>query len=491
MTEAISAIMQERSISEELVLKTIETTLMAAYKKKYGENENAVIRWDDANREVSIYAKKTIVNEVNEPWREILLDEAKEYDENAELGDELLIEVNPKDDFSRGAVASANQTARQSIREIKKNSLYSEFKDKKNEIIIGYYQRERNGTIYVDLGKIEGIFPKKFQSPKETYHVNDRIKALIFEVKPTKTGIDVILSRTHPDFVRAIFELEVPEIYDKVVEIHKLVREPGYRTKISVYSNNPDVDPVGACVGKNGQRIQNVIRELEGEKIDILKYDPDPCVFIKNALLPAEVQDVLIMNPDKHQAMAIVKESQLSLAIGKQGMNVKLANRLSDWSIDVKTESQFEEMGLSTTARRNAEGLFNTPDNENGYSRVSELPGVDREAATILRQHGLDYIEDFLNAEDAKLHSLVGISDTDLSKIRALIEQYYVIVEQEETGEGGGEAPEADAGSQKEDVAPVEEAPEQEFVCPKCGAKVTPDMAKCPKCGVGLSFDFE
>ena len=189
----------------------------------------------------------------------------------------------------------------------------------------------------------------------------------------TLTGLQVVLSRTHTDFVRAVFEIEVPEIYDKTVDIHKIVREPGYRTKMAVHSNREDVDPVGACVGLKGVRIQAVIKELEGEKIDILKYDPDPKRFIKNALSPAEVRDVIILDEGKHQALAVVAESQLSLAIGKQGLNVKLANRLADWNIDVKTDAQFAEMDIAAESRRAVSQLFGDE-----FSKLSELPGVDK-----------------------------------------------------------------------------------------------------------------
>ncbi|HOS35407.1 MAG TPA: transcription termination factor NusA, partial [Treponemataceae bacterium] len=340
MAEAIRQLVQEKGIDEDLVFRMIEETLKAAYKRKYGTNENAVVSFTDDHTDVSIYSRKTIVDGVYNPVIEIELEEALELDPDCEIGDELLIEVDPRE-FDRISVQSAKQTAHQSIRDIQKDTLYSEYKDKVGEIIIGYYQRERNGNIYVDLGKVEGILPKKFQSPREAYRQNDRIKAYITEVKKTPSGLQVVLSRTDPDFVRRIMELEVPEIYDRTVEIQKIVREAGYRTKIAVYSNRDDVDPVGACVGLKGVRIQAVIRELEGEKIDVLKYDEDPRVFIRNALSPAEVNDVVILDEEKRTALAVVSEQQFSLAIGKQGLNVRLANRLADWSIDVKTDEQF------------------------------------------------------------------------------------------------------------------------------------------------------
>ncbi len=488
MSEAIRQLVQDRGISEELVLKTIENTLLAAYKRRFGNADNAVIRFDEENTEVAIFAKKKIVDGVYDPASEIDLEEAKLLDPEADIGDELLIEIDPKE-FDRISVQSAKQTAHQSIREIQKDSLYSEYKDKVGEIIIGYYQRERNGTIYVDLGKVEGIFPRKYQSPREVYHVNDRIKALITEVNKSPTGLQVVLSRTHTDFVRAIFELEVPEVYDKTVEIHKIVREPGYRTKLAVYSNRDDVDPVGACVGLKGVRIQSIIRELEGEKIDILKYDPDPRRFIKNALSPAEVRDVIILDEGKRQALAVVSESQLSLAIGKQGLNVRLANRLVDWNIDVKTDSQYSEMDVSSESRRAVSELFGDAEEyEEEITRVAELPGLDAAVAEALIQNGVEYIEDFLALSDQELADLKGIDAGQLETLRKIIEENVEIVEEEPYSE---EEPGSETEVATEEESPIEAAEVEEYVCPECGSKITVDMTTCPNCGIGLSFEYE
>jgi len=483
MSEAIRQLIQDRGMSEELIYRTIENTLLAAYKRKYGNSDNAIVRISD-DREVSIYAKKKIVDGVYDPVSEIDLEEARDLNPEADIGDELLIEIDPRD-FDRVSVQSAKQTAHQSIREIQKDSLYSEYKDKVGEIIIGYYQRERNGTIYVDLGKMEGILPKKYQSPREIYHVNDRIKALITEVNKTPAGLQVVLSRTHTDFVRAIFELEVPEVYDKTVEIHKIVREPGYRTKLAVYSNREDVDPVGACVGLKGVRILAVIKELEGEKIDILKYDPDPRRFIKNALSPAEVRDVIILDEAKHQALAVVNESQFSLAIGKQGLNVRLANRLVDWNIDVKTDAQFEEMDIAAESRRAVSELFGDSETYGEeISRISELPGVDTAVAKTLLDNNIDFIEDFLAIQDEELAKITTISAGQLETLRKLIEEYVEIVEEEEEPEP---LPESIPDFVTEEAA----AETEEYHCPECGAKITVDMTTCPNCGIGLSFEYE
>jgi N utilization substance protein A len=365
------------------------------------------------------------------------------------------------------------------------------------EIIIGYYQRERNGTIFVDLGKMEGVFPKKYQSPREVFHTGDRIKALITEVNKTPSGLQVVLSRTHTDFVRAIFELEVPEVYDKTVEIHKIVREPGYRTKLAVYSNRDDVDPVGACVGLKGVRIQAVIKELEGEKIDILKYDPDPRRFIKNSLSPAEVRDVVILDEGKHQALAVVNDSQLSLAIGKQGLNVRLANRLVDWNIDVKTDAQFGDMDIAAESRRAVNELFgDSGEYEEEISRISELPGVDTAVVAALQEGNIEFIEDFLALGPEELGEFKGITPEQLDVLRKLIEEYVEIIEEdggeEEIFAEGEEAGTAEAGSAGEEAPDAGAAADaEEYECPECGAKITVDMTSCPNCGIGLSFEYE
>lgn len=471
VSEAIEQFVQERNISDDLALQIVEHTLLAAYKKKFGSCDNAVVRFDEDGRNVTVFAKKQVVDGVYDPVTEIELEEARTLNPEADEGDEILIELEPKD-FGRHSVQSAKQTVHQNSREIRKDSLFSEYKDKEGDIIIGYYQRERNGTIYVDLGKIEGVLPKKFQSPREIYHVNDRIKALIHKVEKTQTGLSVVLSRTHTDFVRAIFEMEVPEVYDKTIEIHKIVREPGYRTKLAVYSTNKDVDPVGSCVGPKGARIQAIIRELEGEKIDILKFDTDPAAFIKNALSPAEVKDVYILDEATHRALAIVNENQLSLAIGKQGLNVRLANRLVDWNIDVKTVSQFEEMDVSAESRRAVSRLFG--DDEEEITKLSELPGADEAVVAALAKAGIELIEDFIAADgEGKLSSVEGISVQQKEALIALIAECEV-PDEEESSE-----------------AETEETHDEVYECPECGAAITIEMTKCPNCGVELSFEYE
>ena len=496
LADAVRALVQDRGISEELVKKTIEDFLLAAYKRKFGTVDNAVVRFSEEGDEVTIYARKSIVEEVMDPVEEIALSEALELNEECEIGDELLIEINPKD-FDRVSVQSAKQKARQTLREIQKDTLYSEFKDKVGEMIIGYYQRERNGNIYVDLGKIEGILPKKFQSPREIYRPNDRIKALIHEVSKTPSGLQIVLSRTHTDFVKRNFELEVPEIYDQTVEIFKIVREPGYRTKIAVYSNREDVDPVGACVGIKGVRIQAIVRELEGEKIDILKYDTDSKAFIQNALSPAEVDTVILLDESKRQALAVVSENQLSLAIGKMGLNVRLANRLVDWNIDVKTEAQFEEMDISAEQKKAVSALFSDLDeSEEEITNIGELPGISERIADILKENGIELIETLITMSEEELTGIDGLTDQYIQSIHAIISENVEIVEEEEPEKTAVEDQETENEAEKEPKAQeseekIEEEDEEEYECPECGSTITLDMTSCPNCGVGLSFEIE
>ena len=539
MADAIKQLIQERGISEDLVRKTIEESLLAAYKNKYGSMDNAVVRFSDDGTEVTVFSRKKIVDEVEDPVREISLSDAVEYNEESEIGDELLIEVSPKE-FDRSAVQSAKQKTKQTLREIQRNTLYSEFKERVGEMIIGYYQRERNGNIFVDLGKTEGILPKKFQSPREIYHPSDRIRALIYEVSKSPTGLQIVLTRTHADFVKKTFELEVPELYDRTIEIYKIVREPGYRTKMAVYSNRDDVDPVGACVGLKGVRIQAVVRELEGEKIDVLRYDPDPRVFIKNALLPAEVKQVIIVDEAKKSSLAIVADNQFSLAIGKQGLNVRLANRLVDWNIDVKTEQQFAEMDLSAETKRAVSALFGEVEEE--IEKISELPDIPENIVEVLKNNGIEMIEDLVAMSKEQIAALEGIGEEDAALVAKIIEENVEIVEEEQEvaveaekeaaapeteaaetappeakaapaeatngettpaeaagAQAAGQEPEASAQSVPAPSAPseaaapeqAEEEVEEAYECPECGERITTDMTACPNCGVGLSFEEE
>lgn len=468
----------EKELDEDLAFKIVEQTLKAAYKTAFKTDVNAVvITGDDA---INIYARKKIVDDVVNPVLEVDIEEATKLAPDCELGDELLFELDPKD-FKRGSIQAGVQRVHQSTREIQKDSIYSEYKAKEGEIIIGYYQRKKNDNIYVDLGKVEGLLPRKFQLPQEIYHPNDRIKALIKEVKKHRQSnvVQLILSRTDPDFVRRLMELEVPEIYDNIVELYKIVREPGYRTKIAVISHREDVDPVGACVGPKGARIQTIITELEGEKIDVLEYSSDPIVFIANALSPAEVLDVVILDEEKHMALAVVAESQLSIAIGKQGLNVRLANRLADWSIDVKTEKQFQEMDIHAETRKAAEDLFNDE-----AVLLTEVDGIDPDVLALLHENHIETVEQFLDIPHEELCALPGMSEEKVNTLAALINESFEIVDENQESK-------QEVQPEEQTVSALDEDEEEVYECPECGAPITIDMTVCPSCGVGLSFEYE
>ena len=402
---------------------------------------------------------------------EISYSEALELHEECEVGDELLIPIDPKT-FDRISVQSAKQKARQDLKDIQKDTLYSEFRTKENEMIIGYYQREQNGDIYIDLGKVEGILPKRFQSPREAYRKNDKIKCFVYQViKPEKGQLQVILSRTHPEFVKKLFELEIPEIYDHSIEIYKIVREPGFRTKVAVYSRRDDLDPVGACVGLKGIRIQTIMREMEGERIDVLRYDPNPIEFIRNALAPAEVKRVVVLDENKRTAVAVVEESQLSLAIGKQGLNVRLANKLVDWVIDVKTVDQFKDMDLGSMTKERVESLF-TPEPtieqefEEDEMLLGQIPELSQELVAKFNFHDVYTVEEFVNLSKEELDLFSDITADEISSVHDILSEYVDIVEEEPDGEA-----------------------DTEFQCPECGHPISPDMTVCPNCHVGLSFE--
>ena len=481
MAEAIRALIAEKGYTEESVKQTIENALKSAYKRTYGTSDNAIVKFAEDMSDVAIYSRKTVVDGVYDPVTEIELEEAQKLSDDVELGDEIDILEDPKS-FDRSAVSTGKQTAHQGLNETIKDSLYNQYKDKVGEMINGYFQRERNGNIFVDLGnagKLEGYLPVKFQSPRETYEQGDRIMAIIVDLKKTNSGLQIVLSRSDPRLVQIVMELEIPEIADGTVKIEKCVREAGYRTKMAVSTVREEIDPVGACVGTKGVRIQNVIRELLGEKIDVLRYDADPAVFIQNALSPAQVNRVVILDAEKKQALAIVDDSQFSLAIGKQGQNVRLANRLCDWNIDVKTEEQCAGMDFSdkatTLAARN---LFKDEPAEadEEITTVAELPGVSEASAEILKANGIEDIVKFIEAYDNKsVEQIEGLSKEEIESIYALIKENVEFVEEQEDA----------AGSEEHNEEPQEE---EKYYCPECGAEITLDMTLCPKCGVEFEF---
>ncbi len=341
---AMEELEKENGVKKEEMLATIETALVTAYKRNYDcEDENVKITMDRETGEIHIYMQKEVVEDVENDKTQISLEEAQKINKKIKVGDILDNELVPKN-FGRIAAGTAKQVIIQKIRESSREFLYNEFNDRLGEIVSGIVQKADGGIVVVDLGRLEGVMPVKEQIPTEKYHVNDKIRACIVGVeKGIKGSTQVIISRSHNDFVRKLFELEIPEIYEGLIEIKSVSRDSGNRCKVAVYSQNENIDPVGSCVGQKGIRIQNIINELNGEKIDVIEWNEDPSIYISSALLPAQVMAVDIKE-EEHFAQVIVPDDQLSLAIGKVGQNARLAARLTNWKIDIKSETQFREM---------------------------------------------------------------------------------------------------------------------------------------------------
>jgi len=338
---AMDDLEKERDISKDLLIEAIESALVSAYKKNYGTAQNVRVSIDRERGDVDVFMRKDVVDVVTNPLVEVALEEARAIDPEYELGDVIEYKVTPKD-FGRIAAQTAKQVVVQRIREAERGIIYEDYVNRQSEIVTGIIHRISNETVFVNLGRTEGILPVNEQVKGERYEVNSRIKVYIMDVKKTTKGPQVFLSRSHPGLVKRLFELEVPEIQDGIVEIKSIAREAGSRTKIAVYSDDENVDPVGACVGTRGIRVQAVVNELFDEKIDIINWSDDPAGMISNALAPAKVEKVII-NEDEKSATVIVPDYQLSLAIGKEGQNVRLAAKLTGWKIDIKSSSQYSE----------------------------------------------------------------------------------------------------------------------------------------------------
>ncbi|MDK2901595.1 MAG: transcription termination/antitermination protein NusA [Thermosediminibacterales bacterium] len=338
--EAIEQIGKEKGISKEILIEAIEAALISAYKKNFGTAQNVKVYIERDTGEVKVFAQKSVVENVENELLEISVEEAKKYNPRYQKGDILEIEVTPKK-FGRIAAQTAKQVVVQRIKEAERNVIYDEFSGRESDIVTGVIQRIDKKNVYIDLGRVEAILMPTEQTPNEEYIQGNRIKTYILEVKKTTKGPQIFVSRTHPGLVKRLFELEVPEIHDGIVEIKGIAREAGSRTKIAVHSRDENVDPVGSCVGPKGARVQAVVDELNGEKIDIIKWSKDPAQFIANSLSPAKVTSVNV-NESEKIANVVVEDYQLSLAIGKEGQNARLAAKLTGWKIDIKSKSQIE-----------------------------------------------------------------------------------------------------------------------------------------------------
>ncbi|SFJ23237.1 transcription termination factor NusA [Thermoflavimicrobium dichotomicum] len=369
--EALEQLEKEKGISKDILIEAIEAALISGYKRNFHSAQNVRVDIDRQTGLVRVFARKTVVEEVLDPRLEISLEAAREMNPVYQLGDIVEIEVTPAD-FGRIAAQTAKQVVTQRIREAERSIIYQDFIDREEDIMTGIVQRSDNRYYYVDLGRVEAMLPFSETMPTERFRHGDRVKVYITKVEKSTKGPQIFVSRTHPGLLRRLFELEVPEIFDGVVEIRSIAREAGYRSKVAVYSNDPNVDPVGACVGHRGMRVQNVVNELKGEKIDIVRWSDNIEEWIANALSPSTVLSVTILEDEKI-ARVVVPDHQLSLAIGKEGQNARLAAKLTNWKIDIKSESEAnkaqeeimqEEVPLETTENEINETVEGTENQE-------------------------------------------------------------------------------------------------------------------------------
>lgn len=396
--EALAEIEHERGIDRESLITAIEDALHSAYKKNFGVSQKIEIQLNCPIAEATIFTTKEVVEEVRSPHSQISLEEARRIDEAVVIGGSVKTELTPQE-FGRISAQVAKQVIIQRIRETERGVIYGEFKGRMGEIITGVVRREHGENIYIDLGKIEGILPSSEQIPREKYRIGDRVKVYILDVKKTSRGPQVILSRTYRDLVKKLFEMEVPEIYEGLVEIKAVARDPGFRSKLAVSSKDEKIDGVGACVGMRGIRVQAIVNELCGERIDIVRYDPDPDTFIRNALAPAQVKDVIV-NKTTKVATIIVPNEQLSLAIGKGGQNVRLAAKLTGWRIDIKREDQFLEEQKAKRA-----------------IPLTAMAGVGPKMAEKLIKFGVSTIPEVVSLSPEDLMSIPGIGKQKAIKI--------------------------------------------------------------------------
>jgi transcription termination/antitermination protein NusA len=453
LSRVIDQVSREKQIDREVIIEAIESAMVQAARRHFGQERQIEGKYNSEIGEVELFEIKNVVETVTNHETEITLEEAhRDYDPEAEVGDELLAKL-PREAFGRIAAQAAKQGIIQKVRDAEREIIYNEFKDRKGEIFSGIVQRFEKKNIIVNLGRTDAILPEREQIPRERYRQGDRIRAYIYDVDLTAKGPQIILSRTHPNLLIELFRQEVPEIYEGIVEVKAAVREPGGRAKIAVVSHDRDVDPVGACVGMRGTRVQAVVQELRGEKIDIIHWTPDPAEFVCRAVAPAKVSKI-VMDEDEHSMEVIVPDDQLSLAIGKKGQNVTLASRLSGWRLDVRGESEADEEVRQARAS------------------LSSIAGVSDVTAELLLQHG------FRSAEEVAESDVEGIAEVegiDPDRAVGILEAARLhVAERRAAAEGGGSeaaggevAPEATAESPAPTTSPspvvraAEPAPER------------------------------
>jgi len=444
--EALHEIATDKGIPREYIEQIVESAMLSAFKKQYGMIDNVRVVFDRDKNSVKVVSKKMVVKTVRNRAEEISAAEASSIAPEAQLGDDIEVEEDPLESFGRIAAQTAKQVIIQKIKEAEKNIIYGEFVDKEGELINGFLQRKTKDAIYIDLGRTEGIIPSREQNPLEHYKVGDRVKALILAVQKNSKGPSIILSRTHPTFIEKLFEMEIPEIYDGVVRIVKVVREPGMRTKVAVTSERDDVDSVGACVGMKGIRIQSIVRELEGEKIDVVEWFEDRKIMAGNALTPAKVHE--IVEKSDGGVIAVIDNDQKHLALGKAGHNVRLASKLCGFDIDIKTEDQYRDFLSSSESRAIVEQLFSKVNEDE--TPLSELPGLETRTIKLLENGDVFSVEDLVEKSLEELMAIDGIGEKTAKKILEIIAESvdFDESEEEESEEASGTEKSSEEGTE-------------------------------------------
>ncbi len=394
----IEQVSREKGIDRQTLIQTLEEAIKSAIRKRYGAKLDLDVTFNEEYGEIEAFQFKEVVEEVSDPDKQVLLAEALKLDSESEVGDELGIRMDTEM-LGRIAAQSAKQVIIQKMKDAEREVVYDEFKGRKGEIVNGIVQRVDKGAILVNIAQAEAILPQKEQIPREVFRQGDRIRSYVLEVKKISKGPQIVLSRTHPHFLIQLFHAEVPEITEGIVSIISAAREPGARAKIAVISKDSDVDPVGACVGMKGTRVQNVVQELRGEKIDIIPWNMDPAKFVVNALAPAIISKVIVDQANRSMEV-IVPDDQLSLAIGKRGQNVRLASKLTNWRIDVKSEIRYERQKQA------------------GYQALLRIPGLSSEMADKLYESGIGSLEEFLEISLLELEDTTRLSASTLETMR-------------------------------------------------------------------------
>jgi transcription termination/antitermination protein NusA len=434
--QTIEQISREKHIEPEIIVAAIEEAMVVAARKFYKGDEDLRSKFNQETGQVELYAVRTVVEEMVDPVREITLADARKQQPAIEVGGEI-VQSRPTDVLGRIQAQTAKQVILQKVREAERDTIYNEFHTRVGELVNCIVKRLDGPDVIVDLGRTEARLPKREQSRLETYNVGDRLRVAIRAVERAAKGPQVIVSRADSVLVQRLFEMEVPEIYDGTVQIRAVAREAGERTKIAVESRDKDVDPVGACVGMKGMRVQSIIRELRGEKIDIIPYNEDILMFAQKALSPAKVTRVQVVDVEEKRLEVIVEDTQLSLAIGKKGQNVRLASKLIGWNIDIKSEEE---------KRRDVEAQM--AELTVASTSLAELSGVGPKTVEKLEAHGITSIEKLADMTPEQLLEIPGIGEKMVEKIRVSVEQYFQSLESQQAAESEPAAVEAGAGGE-------------------------------------------